>query len=215
MRTGLIIEIETLLFDTDALRAAALQAALRQEGVDAPYDVIVHAHVGQPARMALDGIPAARSLDTVGRDLVLRRTADAVARSLARGAPSFDPRVRDALVSLASEFPLAVVTRAATIEAHTLLELAGLDAAFLTVTSIADLERADQHTSWSAASARLRADRSVAFGPGPLMPGAAEAGLLTVQVGDGPGVGTHARLASLTQLDASFVASLFDCQRNS
>ncbi len=215
MRTGLIIEIETLLFDTDTLRAAALDTALRQEGVLVPYDDVFQAHTGRSARMALHGIAAARSVDGIGRDLVLRRTADAVTRSLASGAPSFDARVRDALVELAGEFPLGAVTRSDAAEARWLLELAGLDSAFLTIRSLAELEDPDHHTSWSEASARLRADRSVAFGPAPLMPAAQQAGLATVQVGDSTDVRTDARLASLTQLDASFVASLFDGRRNS
>jgi beta-phosphoglucomutase-like phosphatase (HAD superfamily) len=214
VRTGLIIEVEALLFDTDMLRAAALHTALRQEGVETSHDDVLQAHAGRPACMALNGIPAAGNLDAVGRDLVLRRAADAVTQSLASGAPSFDARVRDALISLAGEFPLAAVTRSDALEARWLLELAGLESAFLTIRSIADLESADYHTSWSEASARLRADRSVAFGPAPLMPAAQQAGLTTVQVGGGADAGADAQLDSLTQLDASFVSSLFDCRGN-
>ncbi len=208
-RTALIVEIEALLFDTLGLRARALQQALAAEGVTATYADVAHAHAGRPAALALERSAAAVRLDAVGRELVVRRARDAVTAAIAHGAPSFDPRARDALLSIAAEYPLAVVTAATYDEARQLLELAGLDACVTTIRSIAETAEGEQYAAWADAQRRLHAQRGVAFVPGPLLAGAARAGLLTVQVGGDAGTGGDAHLVSLAQLDASFVATLF------
>ncbi len=207
-RTALIFEIEELLFDTLGLRARALQQALADEGVTATYDDVARAQTGRPTALAIGRITAAEHLDDVGRDLVIRRAADAVAASMARGAPSFDPRARDALAAAAAEFPLAVVTCATRDDAQHLLELAGLDTCVTTIRSLAAAAPGEQHIAWADAQRRLHAARGVAFAPGPLLLGARRAGLTTVQVGNGTADETDARLLSLAHIDASFITSL-------
>ncbi len=207
-RTALLFEIEELLFDTLGLRAHALQQALADEGVTATLDELARAHAGRPAALALGQITAADQLDDVGRDLVIRRAGDAVTASITHGAPSFDPRARDALLAAAAEFPLAVVTCATRDDAQRLLELAGLDTCVTTIRSLATAAPGEQHIAWVDAQRRLHAERGVAFAPGPLLAGARRAGLTTVQVGSNTTDETDARLVSLAQIDASFITSL-------
>jgi beta-phosphoglucomutase-like phosphatase (HAD superfamily) len=213
MRTALIFELEALLFDTCDLRAYALQEALAQEGVTAAYGDVQRAHAGRPAALALQHLASADSLDEISRDLVVRRAADAVTASMARGAPSFDTHARDALVAAAAEFPLAVVTCASREDAQHLLALADLDACVTTIRSLAAAASDEQHTVWADARRRLHADHGVALAPAPLLDGARRAGLTTVHVGADADDHTFnqadARLVSLAQVDASFVASLF------
>ncbi len=208
-RTALILEIEGLLFDTQGLRTHALRQALEDEGVTAKHDDVARAHAGRPATLALSRLAAAVGLDAVGRELVVRRAGDAVTASIARGAPSFDPRARDALEAVAADFPLAVVTCAAPDDARHLLELAGLDAFVTTIRSIAETPLDEQYAAWAHAQRRLHADRGVAFAPGPLLYGAGQAGLTTVLVGVDTGDASDSRLVSLADVDAMFIASLF------
>lgn len=216
-RTALIFEIEVLLFDTLSLRARALLQALAHEGVTALYEDVERAHAGRPAALAVQELASADSLDEIGRDLVVRRADDAVTAAMARGAPSFDTRARDALVAAAAEFPLAVVTCARHEDAQHLLTLADLDASVTTIRSLAATAGGEQHTAWTDARRRVHADHGVALVPGPLIVGARRAGLTTVHVGaqigarpdDRTDVQADARLVSLAQVDASFVASLF------
>lgn len=209
MRTALLIDVEALLFDANGMRARCLSEALALEGVDCAPELVIQAHAGRTAYMALQQIPAAAALDTIGMELVLRRTADAMTDAIARGAPPFDPRVRDSLAALAGEFPLAAVTRAPIAEAQHLLELAGLDSAFVSVRSLAACETVEHHRVWSDARARLFADRAVGLAPAPLIPGIRDAGIIAVQVGDGPADIMCPHIDSLTRVNTSFIASLF------
>ncbi len=212
-RTALIFEIEALLFDTLSLRAHALMQALEDEGVTALYGDVERAHAGRSTTLALQELAGADSLDETGRELVVRRAEDAVTAAMGRGAPSFDARARDALTAAAAEFPLAVVTCASQEDAQHLLTLADLDACVTTIRSLAATADGEHHTVWADARRRVYADHGVALVPAPLLVGARRAGLTTVHVGadadDGTDDRADARLVSLAQVDASFVASLF------
>ncbi len=209
MRTALVLEIEELLFDTLGMRALALHRALEVEGVQLPPADVRAAHAGVAVTIALARLSGRSNLDDLGRELVLRRVSDIVSDALTRNAPSFDPGVRSRLEDLAAAFPLAVVTRASRTEAQQLLEQAGLDVYVSTIQSLAELEPTAHHTAWTAAWARTHAVRGVAFARGEQLSGAAQAGLRTVIVGPSSGSSSSARLESLTQVDAAFIASLF------
>lgn len=208
MPPALILEIEECLFDTRVLRAQALHAALAHEGIECSLPQVLAAHAGAPASVAMQQLDEAHALDAVGADLVLRRAADAARDAIARAAPVFDAAVRDAIERLAGDFPLAVVTRAERSDAQHLLELAGLDASVRTIRSLADVDRIDHHRVWEEARRRTHAARGVALAPGALLGAARQAGLATVQVGDGPDAAACPRLVSLATVDASFIASL-------
>ena len=206
---ALLIEIEELVFDTLALRAHALRSALLHEGVVISEDVIQREHAGATVCMTLDALPAASGLDGVARDLVLRRAADEARVALDHAAASFDRASRDAVLRLAVEYPVGVVTRGARDSAQRLLEQADLDSCIRTIQSLDDVPLSDQHHVWSDAAARLHRSHIVALGPPRTLAGARMAGQYTVAVGRGlaGGAGDEA-LVSLTQVDASFLASL-------
>lgn len=213
-RTGIIVEIEELVFDTRDLRADALHAALLIEAVVIDRDTVLRAHAGVPAAIALTRLDAAAAaLDDTARELVLHRVADDVRHRVELQAPSFDTGARDALQQLAAEFALGVVTRASHADAMRLLELAELDAFVAVVRSLDGLEADRHHDAWSAVLTRLHADQGVAIAPSALLPAARLAGLRTVaiDVAPRPDAGTppwDAALDSLARVNSSFIASL-------
>lgn len=206
MRTGVLLEIEEVLFDTLSMRATALHEALQAEGVTMERRTVALAHSGRPASATLAHLHESAALDATGRYLVLRRAGDLAAAAIAQGVPSVRPAVAAALETLAAEFPIAVVTRATRSDAQALLEMAGLDVYIGTVRSLAELRERDQHEAWESARAQLQADRAVAFAPEPLLAGARKAGLVAVRAGGLKG-GTGEAIATL--LDASHITSLF------
>ncbi|MES3034504.1 MAG: hypothetical protein V4813_10970 [Gemmatimonadota bacterium] len=214
MRRVLVVEIEELLFDTLHTRASALHVALSQEGIDADFDVVHSAHRGVTAAMALDRLAAARQLDATGRELVLHRAATTASRVFDVHAPSFDTGVRDQLVALAAELPLAVVTRATVEEAQRWLAAADLEASVTAVSSLAGLDAEQQATAWHDAVRRARAEQGVAMASAALLVGARRAGLRTVQLGDAydrdrAGYHAEAHVASLAEMNAAVLAGLF------
>ena len=213
MQTAVIIEIEELLFDTRDMRVDALQAALLVGNVVVSRNDVLHAHAGRPAIVALTQLDAAVVLDATAHELVLRRAADHVQRSLELQAPSFDAAARNALLQLATEYPLGVVTRATRADAARLLELAGLDAAIAVVRSVDERNEPYQHEVWSDVLMRLHATHGIAIAPAAMLPAAQRAGLRTVAVDMLPSPHAdaapwYASLASLSCVNASFIASL-------
>jgi beta-phosphoglucomutase-like phosphatase (HAD superfamily) len=209
MRTGVLLEIEELLFDTLPLRASALQQALAAEGVIIDTPAVALAHSGRPVGVTLSHLAEGSTLDATGRYLVLRRASDLAGEAITQGAATLRTEIAAAIEVLASEFPVAVVTRASRTDAQRLLEMAGLDVYVGTVRSLADLRERDQHEAWLAARARLNVDRGVAFAPDPLLAGARRAGLVTVRAGGTHGDATEAPATLLAALDASHIMSLF------
>lgn len=212
-RTGVIVEIEELLFDTLDLRADALQAALLLEQVAVDRASVRQAHAGVPAAIALTRLDAALSLDSTARELVLHRATDHVRRALEAQAPSFDTTARDALVLLAAEFALGVVTRASRADALHLLQLADLDACVAVTRSLDGLEPERHHERWSDVLTRLHAAQAVALAPSALLHAARAAGLRTVAIDGAYGRDDSAppwdgSLDSLGRVNASFIASL-------
>jgi beta-phosphoglucomutase-like phosphatase (HAD superfamily) len=211
---AVVMEIEEVVFDTLGVRANALHGALRAEGVDVPLDAVVAAHAGTTARRALDALPNAKLLDEVVRDLVLRRTTDAVRHALDDGWPAFDTPAHDAVRQLSLDVPMAVVTRASRDDAMRMLEQTGLEVCFRTVLSLEEQSRHEQPAIWTLAASRLFGRRVFAVGPPQVLDGARVAGLVTIAVA-ASGSAAHHTLASLTQLDASYLASLPDIREYS
>jgi len=214
MRTALVVEIEGLLFDTRTVRTDALQEALAQEGATIGADAVASAHDGVPVAIALERLAPLLTLDATGRELVVHRAAEHAARIFSVHAPSFDATVRDALEVLAAEFPLAVVTRASAEQAQSWLERVGLDASVLTIRSLAAPDPSEYVATWADALRRTHASRGVAIAPPALLRATQRAGLRTVQIGPDPdftesGYHPDARLESLSQVHADFLASLF------
>lgn len=209
MRTGVLLEIEEVLFDTLAMRARALQEALQAEGVTVDLRTVTLAHSGRPVSATLAHLGVASALDATGRYLVLRRAADLAAAAIAQGVPALRPTVSAALETLAAEFPMAVVTRATRSDAQALLEMAGLEVYIGTVRSLADLRERDQHEAWESARTQLQADRAVAFAPEPLLAGIRKAGLVAVRAGGLQGDAADAIAATVAALDASYITALF------
>ncbi|MBC7843304.1 MAG: hypothetical protein H7099_13370 [Gemmatimonadaceae bacterium] len=207
MTVGLVVEIEELVFDTLTMRTDALQLALTLEGVRVTHADVRRAHSGATAAMALDALGASAPMDMVARDLVLTRTATAMRAILDRGTPSFDAIARDRVVELSAEFPIAVVTRAGTVDAQRMLEESGLEACIRTIRSLGDLPEPAQHDVWAEARAALFTDRWIAVARRPLLSAARRAGFSTIAIDEAPAA-NDAALVSLAQLDASFPLSI-------
>jgi glycolate oxidase iron-sulfur subunit len=204
----LLLEVEELVFDTLALRSEALRDAMAVEGVTLRLADVRAAHTGATAAMTLDALCATGALDATGRELVLRRTTDGVRARLDQQPPSFDAEARDTLAQLCVEFSLAVVTRATREEAQRMLEQAGLEECVRTIRSLGTLPASEQHTVWSEVARAMRPARVVAVAPAPLLAAARQAGLTTIAIG-ASNADTRVTLVSLSQLDASFIATIF------
>ena len=213
-RVALLLEIEEVVFDTLAMRARALHEAIRNDGVVVSRDEVRRIHAGATARMALDTLPEALSLDAVSRDLVLRRALDAMRVAMDEGLPSFDCVAADAVRRLAIDWPLAVVTRGTREDAQRLLEHAGLDAFVRSVHSLDDLTAAEQPEVWTRATARMHGLPTIAVGPRPILAGAQLAGLHTIAIAT-TGFDSGTALVSLAQLDASFFESFPEFRESS
>ncbi len=203
MRTAVLFEPEELLFDTLMLRANALQTALEAEGFSADLSAIRHLHAGVPSLVALTSIAMHSRIDTTAFELVLRRASDAFRSAIGASPPSFDPEAASAVVRLASEFPLGVVTRGEREDTQRLLAQAGLDQCVSVIRSLGATAVSLHHTVWDDARTTLRAARGIALVPAGLRDGARGAGLAT------PYSTGHASLHALATADAGFVDSLF------
>ena len=180
---GVVLEIEELLFDTLGTRVRALVGALSAEGCEADDEAVTDAHTGRTALMALQVLPAARALDAVAFDLVLRRADDAATSAFRSAPPSFDAAVRDALVTLGNEIPVGVVTRAAVADAEAWLEIAGLTPSVRCMRSLGDVATDDIPHIFTDAVRRLHRTAGIAIVPAPLVAPAAAAGLRTIASG--------------------------------
>lgn len=214
MRIALVLEIEELLFDTRRVRAAALRESLASQGIDVDSDGVTVAHTGVPAPLALERVTVARALDPTARELVLHGAAALASRELSLHAPAFDTAVRDHLISLAAEAPVAVVTRATLEQAQHWLALAALEGAVAAVRTLDGREPEAYAVAWRDVVHRVHARQGVAIASPPLLAAAARAGLRTVHIGppydrDTAGYHPDAQLASLSQVDAAFMAGLF------
>jgi beta-phosphoglucomutase-like phosphatase (HAD superfamily) len=204
--SGLLLEIEEIVFDTRAIRATALQAALRDEGVTVALDAVLDSHAGSTAVMALDALKML-PLDQLGRELVLRRALDGVRQAFDAGLPSFDMSARDAIERLATERPIGVVSRATRDDATRMLQQAGLDMCVRTVQSLGDLALLDHHAVWSRAAATLLGAQAIAIVPPQIAVGPRAAGIRTVTVATN-GIASGATLVSAARRDPSFSSAL-------
>ena len=218
MRTGIVFEIEDTLFDMHAMRVEALHRAMAAEGLPAERDAVSRAHRGVPAGLALHRLADGCRMDDTASELILLRTNDELRTSLDLQLPSFDVRVRDAMLTLASDFPLAVVTRATRDLAQQLLSVCDLDAVVSTIKSISDVPAPvfveDGAGQWAAAAAALHADRCVAIARVEMLEAARRAGLRTVAVtgvafaADPDAHHADAMVVSFAEVNASFILAL-------
>lgn len=213
IRTAFIFEIEETLFDTIEVRATALGEALMAEGVSVLRADVVKAHRGQTARMALAALPITATLDDTGADLVLKRAADIARDGFERAAPAFDVAARDAVLALAADFPVGVVTRGDRQQAQAWLEQASLDTCVGCVRSLGDLALREHIQVWNDVRSRLHAARGAMFAPAPLFAGARSG-----EFRDIAARGLHEDVAlsagiALHELDAALICSLFEMDR--
>lgn len=212
MRTGILFEIDGTLFDTDEIRAGALHAAMRSEGISVSRDDVTRAHVGVTAAMTIDALPATAGLDDTAHELVLLRASRAVDAELDVRMPSFDVDARDAMLAMAAEFALGVVTRATRAQAQRMLEQAALESYVTVVRSLAELPMERHVIAWSEAAARLHAEQVAAIAPAAMLRAAREAGLRAIVLGVADDVGQHPSdhvLASLATLQPSHLRTAF------
>lgn len=217
-RLGIVFEIEGTLFDVHALRVATLREAMAAEGVRIELETVSRAHRGVSASQALDRLAQHTDFDHTARELILLRSDDALRASLDVTLPSFDVAVRDTIVALAAESPMAVVTRATRALAQQLLAACELDALVNAIRSLADVpagasvEQAMER--WAGAAAALHADRCVAIAPLPMLEPARRAGLRTVGMVSDPDeshAGAHrpdATIVSFVDVNAALLAAL-------
>jgi hypothetical protein len=136
MHTVVLLEIEELLFDTLAVRAAALHAALGASGVDVAPEAVLAAHTGVPAAIAIDRVSATCTIDALEQELITHRAAAIAREQFSAAVPTYAPRARDAIERAAAECVIAVVTRAEREQAHDWLNAAGLDGAVRLIRSL-------------------------------------------------------------------------------
>ncbi len=208
---ALLLELEGLVFDTHAVRADALHAALAAEGVPVAWETVLHAHAGTSADRALDALAAAKTLDATGRMLVLRRAADAAARAFETEPPALLPGAADALERLAGERRVGVVTHAPRELADDWLERTELVAWVRVLRSTHDLDAAARVAVWREGARRLRLGLDartpvLALVPGTDADDARAAGLAALRTRPG---------ASLARLTDDVIAALIDAAHGS
>ena len=203
---ALLLELEGLVLDTLGTRADALHGALAAEGIDVPWETVLHAHAGTGAARALDAIPVAAALDDTGRMLVLRRAADAAAAAFASAPPTLLPDAAAALERLAADHRIGIVTHGDREHADAWLERTELVALVRVLRSTHDLETAARRAIWRDAAQRLRLGLPdttpvLALVPGADADDARAAGLAALRVRPG---------ASLARLTDDVLAALLD-----
>lgn len=190
---AVLVELEGVIFDTAAARRAALDRALREEGIgidDATWD---EACAGLPtatalAALARRGLP----LDETARELAQIRADRHFAETIG-GPVLMMPGARAAFERLASVARVTVLTRATRREASRLLELAELEPLVETIISVDDGAPKPDPRAWRDALARMTkrrpvpASRVVALeDDAPGIRGARTAGMRCVAVGRAP-----------------------------
>jgi hypothetical protein len=207
-RTALVIEIEEVLFATHALRVTSFRQALGEDGIIAAPEDLDAALAGATLAMAAANLPACRTLDVVGRELLVRRADDAFRAAIGGHPPGFDTLACDALRALAIDYPIAVVTRASQADSRLMLEMAGLDESVNVIRSLAVYDIDQYPDAWQDAVRRVHAERGIAIAPAPLLAAAQAAGLRTLTV-DTTMTGGGGALVSLSSLGTSYIDSLF------
>jgi beta-phosphoglucomutase-like phosphatase (HAD superfamily) len=208
-RIAVLVEVEGLLFETDDLRARALHTALQTDGIDVPLADLLQLHAGTTSAVALTQLSAADSLDDTARELTVRRAGDSAQQAMYETAPRFLPESRDALLLLAEQFQIGVVTRGALEPIQHLLDSIGLAPYISAIHSLHEIAGTEQHVVWARARQRMHADQCVALAPAAMLDAAARAGLRTVSIGPLRSPGRAAHLAALSDVNASFIISLF------
>lgn len=164
---GLLFELEGVIAETLAIRAAALRAALGADGIDVSADAATELSRGRSVRRAIAhaAFDARVSFDLVTTDLVAARAEAAFAAALAAGGLTLAPGAADFVRLAQAGARCALVTRASREEADHLLRRAGLEDAFECVVTLDDVvEEKPAPAAHRAAVARLERRRPVPAG---------------------------------------------------
>lgn len=187
---AVLVELEGVIFDTAGPRRAALERALREEGVgfdDVAWD---DACAGLPvatalAALARRGLP----LDETARELARLRAERHFADTLG-GPVLMMPGARAAFERLAAMTRVTVLTRATRREAARMLEIAELEPLVETIITSDDGALKPDPRAWREALARLSRRRPVPVArvvaledDAPGIRGARTAGLRCIAVG--------------------------------
>ena len=153
----LCLELEGVIADTAAARAAALATALDAEGI-VPTGAMLAAARGHAVEDAVRrarraaGAPEDETAVELGRLRAERAFAARIGKGIA-----LHPGARATLERLASHSSLALVTRASRREVEFLLSLAGLEAAFRPIIAAEDVTPTKpDRGAWEAALDRVR-----------------------------------------------------------
>ncbi|MHB0949857.1 MAG: HAD family hydrolase [Gemmatimonadaceae bacterium] len=166
----LFLELEGVIADTRAQRAAALVEALAAEGVSVLAEVAAEHASGRTTRHAVEQAlrAASRELDEVGVDLAVLRAGRAFEARVARGVtllPGALPFLNRAHASAGGRTRLALVTRVPRAAACLVLGLAGIAFLFDAIVAGDDVrDDADPGERYRLAMGRLAARRPL--GPG-------------------------------------------------
>ena len=138
-----LVEFEGVLVATAPARRAALQRALRDDGIaldDAEFDRCCLGFPPREAVLAAAGLRKAK-LDETAVDLAALRSERYFADDIASGV-SLAPGATEFVADAGARAPLCIVTRASRREVDFVLGLAGLDAAFAVIVTRDDVRTA-------------------------------------------------------------------------
>lgn len=161
-----LFELDGVLFDLGAARAAAVRDGLAGQGVHleaaasgraaglTDEEAAVRSAI---AEAVARGDPAAARVDDVALALAVHRAERAFGERLRHGGAVLTPGAREAVDALGARLRLGVVTHLRRADAEWLLDAAGVRAAFAVVVATDDRTgaRAASGGRWAAALARL------------------------------------------------------------
>lgn len=196
MTAALLFEVEGVLVETLPFRAAALVAALADDGISLTIEEAIELSRGRSVRRAIAAAAhdARISYDLVATDLAASRAESVFAARATAGGIMLTTGAVEFVRQAQAVARCALVTRASRLEADLLLRLAGLEDAFETMVTLEDVvEEKPAPAAYRAAVARLAKRRPVpARGVVALEDGAAgarsarAAGLVSIVVGAAP-----------------------------
>jgi beta-phosphoglucomutase-like phosphatase (HAD superfamily) len=160
-----LIELEGVLFDTDAQRYESLRDAIAAQGLDIALEPEVVSGLAPRAAVVAALARAGMPADNVLVDLLAVRAERAFTARLAAGGVGMRPGARAFIQLAAGKARLGSVTRAGRGDADTMLRLAGLDTMFTIVVCADDtLDVKPAADGYHLALERLKRQRPFARG---------------------------------------------------
>lgn len=218
MLHAILLEFEGVLADTHALRRAALQRALAEDGVTlsaGQFDERCRGLATRDAAAAAAAVaPAPAMLDETALDLVALRAERHFAESASKGL-SLASGAAELVRQAAGKVPVGIVTRASRRDVDFVLALAGLEHAFSCIVAAEDAPAAKPAPDGYLRALRrlaargVRAASTLALEDGPAgIRAARTAGLRCIAVGDLPAHDALLADALLPSLSGESLASL-------